>query len=296
MAVGFVYLFPQTAVKLAISLERQRSGLVSKRIQISNGLEYAYLETGKGEPLLLLHGFGSNKDTFFKITRYLNGNYRILIPDHIGFGESSHPPAADYSPVAQAARLREFMRALGIQRFHIGGNSMGGQISLTYAALYPDEIQTLWLLNPSGMWNAPRSELLRILDAKGRNPLLVENEEDYFRLFEFVMHEPMFVPKPMQRVLAQERIRNYGLERKIFDQLIADRLEERISSGIATPTLIVWGNLDRTLSFETASLLQKYIPHSRSILMEGIGHLPMIERPRQTAEDYLEFQKIAPTL
>jgi len=57
------------------------------------------------EPLLLLHGLGDNKDNITRIARFLTPRYRVIIPDHIGFGESSHPMEADYTPPAQAERL-----------------------------------------------------------------------------------------------------------------------------------------------------------------------------------------------
>ncbi len=81
---------------------------------------------------MLLHGFGANKDHFTLVARFLTPRYSVIVPDHLGFGESAHPLAADYAPPTQAQRLRALAQALGIQSLHLGGNSMGGQIALTY--------------------------------------------------------------------------------------------------------------------------------------------------------------------
>lgn len=62
--IGFVYLAPEKATIFAINAERHLSGLLSKEIDLPDGLHYVYLEGGKGEPLMLLHGFGANKDNF----------------------------------------------------------------------------------------------------------------------------------------------------------------------------------------------------------------------------------------
>ena len=62
--VGFVYLAPETATRWAIEAQRSGAGLVRKEITLPDGLHYAYLEGGQGEPLMLVHGFGANKDTF----------------------------------------------------------------------------------------------------------------------------------------------------------------------------------------------------------------------------------------
>jgi pimeloyl-ACP methyl ester carboxylesterase len=89
--------------------------------------------------------------------------------------------------------------------------------------------------------------------------------------------------------MARERIRNFALEDRIFKQLRADSVEERIA-GLATPTLIVWGEKDRAINVATANVLHRLLLNSQVAIMPGIGHLPMIERPRQSAEDYLRFR------
>ncbi len=289
LAIGFVYLAPEPAARTFIDLDRRRAGLVRKEIALPDGTRYVYLEGGQGEPLMLLHGFGANKDNFTRMAAFLTPKYRVIIPDHIGFGESAHPPEADYSPTAQAERIHMLAKALGLNNLDVCGSSMGGQIALTYAARYPGEVKSLWLLAPAGIWSAPPSELRTTFDKTGENPLLVRNEADFDRLFELVMSDPPFVPRPILNVLAQERIQNFALEQRIFEQIVADSVEQRIS-GLATPSLIVWGDRDRLIHVETANLLHPLLPNSEVIIMHEIGHAPMIERPRRTADDYLRFR------
>jgi pimeloyl-ACP methyl ester carboxylesterase len=74
-------------------------------VNIPGGLRHVYLQGGHGDPLLLLHGFGANKDNFTQLAGYLTPHYRVIAPDHIGFGESSHSEDVDYSPASQAARV-----------------------------------------------------------------------------------------------------------------------------------------------------------------------------------------------
>lgn len=287
---GFVYLAPEKATSFAINADRHRSGLLRKEINLPDGLHYVYLEGGKGEPLMLLHGFGANKDNFTRVARFLTPHYRVIIPDHIGFGESSHPWDADYAQPAQVERLRSFAHALGIERLHLGGNSMGGQIAMTYAARYPAEVASLWLLDPSGVWSAPKSEYFKIIEETGRNPLMVKSGDDFAQLIKFVMNKPPFFPRPMINVLAQERINNYDLEERIFKQLMDAGSVEKIVSGLPIPTLIVWGDKDRVLNIAGAEILHKLMPCSQVIIMPDIGHIPMMEWPQQSAKDYLSFR------
>jgi len=289
-AIGFLYLTPDTVVRVARDMGRERAGLVLKEINLPNGLHYAYLEGGAGEPLMLLHGFGANKDTFVMAARYLTSRYRVIIPDLVGFAESSHPSGADYSPPAQATRLHDFANALGIKQLHLGGNSMGGHIALTYASSYPSEVASLWLLDPGGIWSAPKSDMFKIIEATGRNPLIVKNAEDFIKMIDLVFCKAPFIPKSIAAVAAQERIDNFQLEEGIIKQIVADSVEQRVT-GLKTPALIVWGEQDRVLHLASADILHKLMPQSQVITMPNTGHVPMMEKPKQSVDDYKKFRE-----
>jgi pimeloyl-ACP methyl ester carboxylesterase len=289
--IAVLYLAPEKVTAAAVGFERGLAGLERKEIDLPDGSHYVYLEggSGKGEALMLLHGFGANKDNFIRVARFLTPHYHLIVPDHIGFGESGRPAEADYRTAAQAQRLRALAQALGIDTLHLGGSSMGGHIAMMYASLYPNEVKSLWLLDPGGIWSAPRSELRTIIAETKENPLLAKDEEAFARTFDFVMSDPPFIPRPMLNVMAQERIRNYRLEQRIFEDLNTDSAEKYVT-GLVTPTLIVWGDEDRAIHVDTAEILHGMLPNSRVMIMPGIGHLPMLERPRQSAEDYLRFR------
>ena len=284
-----IHLAPEAALRLAVGADRQRSGLVRKQIDLPGGMHWVYLEGGHGDLLILLHGFGADKDNFTRAARFLTPHYRVIVPDLIGFGESAHPQDADYAPAAQAERVRAFAQALGITNVHLGGNSMGGHIALSYSALHPTEVTSLWLLDAGGVWTAPESELQKIGRESGRNPLMAKSEDEYAGIFRFVMSDPPFVPRPLLNVKARERIENFSLEARIFKQIRSDSVEGRIT-GMITPTLIMWGANDRAINVATADVLHKLLPNSQVVIMPGIGHLPMLERPRQSAEAYLRFR------
>ena len=288
--IGFIYLAPEAALNSLLSMDRQRSGLVKKELKLNNGLDFVYLEGGKGEDLILLHGFGADKDNFTRVALFLTPHYHVIIPDLIGFGESSRSPSGDYKPEAQARNLKSLIAALQIHKFHMGGSSMGGHIAMTYANFFPADVLSLWLLDTGGIWSAPQSELSKVISETGENPLMAKNEKEFRRLYQFVMSDPPFVPGPILDVLARRRISNFDLETKIFLQLTFSSAE-KLAPGLDMPTLIVWGDEDRAIHVGTAEVLHKLIPQSVVVIMKGVGHLPMLERPRQTAEDYLKFQK-----
>ncbi|HEX5092015.1 MAG TPA: alpha/beta hydrolase [Burkholderiales bacterium] len=290
LGVYFTASAPERAVRAALAYERGLAGLERREATLPDGTRVVYLEGGRGAPLVLLHGFGANKDNFTRVARYLTPRYRLIIPDLPGFGESSHPPKADYSPPAQAERLRSFLRRIGVAKFHLGGNSMGGHIALTYAAAHREEVESLWLLSAAGVWSAPPSELRRKAQESGHNPLIVKNEDEFAALVPWVTATPLGIPRPFLDVLAQERIRNFELEERIARQLAADSVEARIR-GLALPALVVWGQQDRVLHPGSAGILQMLLIQSEVVMMPGVGHLPMIEAPERCAQDYLRFRE-----
>jgi pimeloyl-ACP methyl ester carboxylesterase len=260
-----------------------------KEVVLPDGTHVVYLEGGHGEPLVLLHGFGTDKDNFTRVARYLTPHYRVIAPDLIGFGESTHLQDADYRYAAQAERVHAFVQALGLKQIDLGGNSMGGALALSYAAQHPQEVRSLWLIDTAGVAGAPPSELARIIASGGRNPLMVTKESDFPALVKFTMADPPYLPGMVMDTLARERIANQALERKVFAQIATDSVNDAVK-GLPTPTLIVWGAEDRALSVGTVPVLQALLPHSQAVVMPGVGHAPMIERPKQAAQDYLQFR------
>jgi pimeloyl-ACP methyl ester carboxylesterase len=285
------YAFPEVAFKLLLKAERSSAGLKQHSMEV-DGLHIEYLEGGQGDVVLLLHGFGANKDNWTRISKYITPHYRVIAPDLPGFGDSSRQPDANYTIGAQADRVNAFVRTLGIQSFHLGGSSMGGNIAGVYAAQHPENVISLWLVAPGGVTSAEPSEMKRALDSGKSNPLVVESVEDYKRLIDFIFVEKPFIPGPMLKQLAKDAIRNRPLNQKIFKQInVASDTSglESTLNGSVVPTLILWGTNDRVLHVSGAKILESVMPQAQVAIMEGVGHLPMIEKPGETAKIYMSF-------
>lgn len=282
-----------TTTQKLVQFERGKSNLVTKTFTLATGEQLAYLEGGNlsGKPLLLIHGFGGNKDNFTRIADKL-GNYHIIIPDLLGFGESTKPMDADYRADAQAQRLHELLTFKGMaDGIHIGGNSMGGSISVAYAAMYPESVKSLWLLDSAGFWSAGLYDKYKNA-TPDNNPLVIHNTQDYFQLFDLVMFDPPYIPKSVQAVFAQNSINNQALHSRILEQIVMDDVEARaeVIAEYNIPTLIVWGDKDAVLKPKTADLMQAIIPQANVIIMPDVGHVPMIEAVKKTAADYKNFR------
>jgi pimeloyl-ACP methyl ester carboxylesterase len=292
--VAFDALAPHAAARAGAGLERWRAGLETKQLALGE-LQLAYLDGGAGEPLLLIHGFGADKDNFTRVAGHLTPRYRVLIPDLPGYGDSSKPGDGDYSVARQVENVRAFARTLGVQRAHVGGSSMGGQIAATWAAKYPAEVASLWLLAPAGTAAAADSELGRRYRDGGESLLVARTPEEHARVRDFVMSRPPYLPSSVRRVLGERAAANFELHSRIFAELARTAPLESWVSRIEAPALIVWGTEDRALHPNGAEAMRALLPGGRVVLMPGIGHLPMIEAVAATARDYLAFrQSLAP--
>lgn len=293
-----VYLYvvsPQTAVTLAQAAERSRAGLEERQIQVGD-FNMHYLIGGQGEPLVMLHGFGADKDNWTRIAHDLTSQYQVIAPDLPGFGDSDHPQGPDYRVVTQAQRVKAFVDKLQLGSVHIAGNSMGGATAGAYAAAYPEQTLSLWLLAPADVASAPVSALRARIEEGKSNPLLPQSIEGYNALLDWVFEEEPYIPAPIKYVLGQRAVARHSLLSDIFNQVATEGLAlEQSLAGSNVPTLILWGNQDQLLHVGGASILGNAIPRSKVVLMENTGHVPMIERPHESAQAFLDFQKNLPT-
>lgn len=295
MAAGayLYFLAPETAYRWALAAERHFAGLEVKRTTV-DGLEIVYLEGGAGEPVVLLHGFGGDKDNWTRVAASLTGDYRVIAPDLPGFGESGRPENGNYGIWTQAERVRAFADTLGLERFHLGGNSMGGAIAGAYAGVYPDRLASLWLLAPAGVAGAEPSELFERIEASGENPMLPGTIDEFDAMFDWVFADQPFIPAPVKHVLARRAVERHDHHRRIFEQLQVE-LEggfalEEIVTGIDVPVLVVWGENDRLLHVSGARVLAEADPDEVQVeRMPGVGHMPMVERPKESAAAFRAF-------
>jgi abhydrolase domain-containing protein 6 len=272
---------------LARLIERGLAGLSEKSIQVDN-YKIVYVEGGKGETVLLLHGFGGDKDNWMRFSKYLTKRYHVIVPDLPGFGESSKIWSDTYDIKTQVKRLHQYINKIGLKKFHIAGNSMGGLIAVVYAATYPDEVLSLGLLDPLGVIIREPSQLSLEIE-KGNNPLVVESVSDYDKLLDFLFVKPPYIPGLVKSYLAEMAVQSREFNKKVFIEANPGNQLETTIGEIRTKTLILWGDTDRVFPASGAPVLQKGIKNSKVIIMKDCGHVPMLERPEETAKYYLEF-------
>jgi pimeloyl-ACP methyl ester carboxylesterase len=285
-----LYAFPAALLTSAQYLERQIAGLSSEQLEVAN-LSIHYYEGGPSdaETLLMIHGFGANKDNWLRFARHFTERYHVIALDLPGFGNSSQPHAS-YDVGSQVERVMAFTQALGIKKLHLIGNSMGGHISALYAARYPEQVLSVALFDNAGVTAPQKSELAERLEHGDRNPLIVKEPEDFNRLLDFVFVEAPPLPTVLKDYLAEQAIAQRDHYEMIFDHL-RNRyipLEPELPK-IQAPTLLLWGDKDKVLDVSSIQVMQPLLRKPSVVIMESCGHAPMIERPEETAHHYQAF-------
>lgn len=252
------------------------------------------LSTYQGGPrdatatLVLLHGYSADKSNWLRFARHFSGHYRVIIPDLAGHGESGFRADLDYGIPAQGQRLIRLLDACAVGRVHLVGNSMGGFIAAWLAASCPERVLSLALFDPAGVIAPVPSDMERML-AHGKNPFLVESREDFRQFYAMTMASPPWIPESVLDAMAERYQQRRGELAKIFQDLRqSPTLEPRLGE-IQAPTLLLWGREDRLIHASSALVWAKGIARSEVTIWQGIGHMPMVERPSRTARLYRQF-------
>jgi len=294
LIVLFWRLCPAPTARAFLTLDRKRARLRSCWIE-DRTARWHVLEGGRGETLVLLHGFNADADHFNQVARPLARHFRVLAPDLPGFGATQCRQAVDYRIEAQAESVVRWMDAAGIQRCYLGGSSMGGYIALAIAARWPDRVRALWLLAPGGVQNVPLSPLFQEIAEERHNPLVVRNRADFRRLVDYCFVHPPFIPAPLARYLAARSSARAVEHQRAFDAIRFDSVPaEQLADGLEVPALIVWGRSDQILNPAGAQVLAEHLGNSESLMLPDTGHLPMIENPQTVAESWISYtEKLA---
>lgn len=286
---GTLYLSPTALLASVQLVERQLAGLTPRTVNV-DGLTLHYYEGGPADAptLLMIHGFGANRDNWLRFARYFK-DYRVIALDLPGFGESSKPDI-DYDVASQTERVHAFAKTLGLTRLHLIGNSMGGHIAALYAARHPEQVLSVALLDNAGVTSPRKSEMFTMIERGEPNPLVVRRAEDFDALMRFVFVNPPPLPESLKRHFAEQSMANQAIYDKIFRQL-RERyvpLEPELPK-IQVPTLLLWGEQDRVLDVYSIEVMKPLLKQPSVVIMPDCGHAPMIERPEETARHYQAF-------
>jgi pimeloyl-ACP methyl ester carboxylesterase len=278
-----VYARPVTVLETSGELLLRLQGVRSAYVQ-AGPHRLRYLESGAGEPLVLVHGLGSNAmQDWGRLVAPLGRHYHVYAPDLPGFGRSERPTAADYGIPMQVEAVRSFMAAVGITRARVVGNSMGGWIVARLAGEHPELVLKLVTVAPAGMRPEAAAPILA-------EDLLPRDEDGVRRLVAVVRHKPPPMPSFLVRDILAHRLREEWIVRRALESMRAGRDWLNGTLGrAAMPVLVVWGRQDRLIPVAYAAPLQAEFPHAVLKLLDDCGHVPMADCPEAFDRELTEF-------
>ncbi len=288
-----LYAFaPGRFVAGLLRVARRLCGMSTRTVRVGDA-DWPYLDGGPRDApaVVLVHGFCGEKDNWTLYARAFRRRYRVIVPDLPGFGGNVRDPAGRYGVDDQAAYLRQFLGALGIERCHLAGNSMGGFIGLKVALAHPGLLASLVIVDGAGVRGESASDLERAVD-RGENPFDVQSMQEVDAFIAMVMHKRPWLPHVYKRAALAQYTRNRPLLTRLFADL-AEEMQQRPLNDrlgdVAVPTLILWGRHDRLIHVSCAHVMADGIPNSEITVFEDLGHVPMMEDPAPVARRHLAF-------
>lgn len=267
------------------------SGFESRHVD-AGGLRTHYLEAGKGEPLVLIHGGGAGADSIGNWRATLPvfaRHFRVIALDMVGFGDTAKPDPAgfEYSQAARVRHLKDFLEALGLQRASFIGNSMGGATALGLAAFHAQRVERLVLMGSAGLTTKIHEDLLPVINydftREGMARLIRALVNDKFQ------PDPQLVDYRYAKSLEPATRAAYGATMKWIKEQGGLFYAPEVIARVACPTLVVNGKLDKVVPVANAYRFLELIADSWGYIIPHCGHWAMIEHPADFARACLGF-------
>ena len=287
-------------------LEAKYASGASEFLDLKNGSRIHYRDEGDlyKPAIILLHGFNGSLFNFERMVPLLSKEFRLISIDLPGFGLTGAIPSMDYSTQNSILVINELTSYLGMEKFSIAGNSMGGGIAWRYALENPEKTQSLILLASSGIYSS--EERLQIEESERESPLVWKLMRSNFVSYFLSLYTPKFFATQGLKTsvydpnLATDEIANQFHELTLMQgsrEAILSRFSKQnyndekpdILKKIQAPTLIIHGREDNIISFKSSINLDQYIQNSQLVIYQKIGHLPMYETPARVADDIKKF-------
>jgi pimeloyl-ACP methyl ester carboxylesterase len=279
-------------------LEARYTNAASRFLTVSDGTRVHVRDEGlQGGPVLvLLHGSNAALQSWEPWVRELAGRYRLVSLDFPGHGLTGPSVSRTYGGAAYVQVVDDVVRQLGINRFAVAGNSMGGAVAWQYAVAHPEKLTALILVDAAGYPRGGEGRpplIFRLVRTPGVGEVLsrLPNRGLVESNLKDVIADDSLVTDAMVTQYS-ELLRRAGNRQATLDRMRAQPADPGAWQRIATiraPTLILWGDADPWIPVSDAARFAADIPGARTIIYPGIGHLPQEEVPLQSAADVAAF-------
>lgn len=278
-------------------LNRKEYPFEGKYIDI-NSQQLHYIDEGKGEVILFVHGTPSWSFDFRNVIKQLSGSYRCIALDHIGFGLSAKPKNYDYSTRNHSRTLEQFVLTLGLENITLVVHDFGGPIGLNFAINYPGLVNNIVVLN-SWLWSSVGDPDFAKFSKILRNPLLPFLYRYLNFSARFILPQSFGDDKLPKHLLSQftkpfansaEREGTLAFAGSLLnDQQWFEQLWNSRGAIQDKPMLLVWGMKDKVIKPQYLKKFQSGFIHTKTINLETAGHFPQEEQPLMVAQAINDF-------
>ncbi len=234
-------------------------------------------------PVVFIHGLGGDHSMWLYQVPAFCSRFPVITLDLRGHGQSTRP-TADFGMADMAADVVRLLRALGVERAHLVGLSLGGMVAQQFALDYPLATASLVLADtfcgvPAGVESVMRAALCFIEE----NTMAAVAQARITNAFSDAV-DPVMRGYLIDRVAQNDKAAYVRAARSGFGFSVADRLAE-----ITAPTLVVIGDQDRVTPSPLSEDIAARIPGARLARIAGAGHISNIERPQEFNRVVLAF-------
>lgn len=307
IALGLIGLLVVAFVGLAIwgyapdrdpaELRAEYARPPSKFITLDNGQQVHVRDTGPRDApvLLLLHGSSASLHTWEGWADALQDRYRVIRYDQPGHGLTGPQVDNDYSASGFAGTAAMVMDELGVDKYVVAGNSMGGWVAWNHALAFPDRVRGVILVDSSGAPDAAPSKLpigFRLAQSPLMQPVMrVFTPRSIIRSsLETTVGDPDSVTD--EQVDLYWNMLRYPGNREATrrrGEVRRDQATPEEVGRIHVPVLILWGARDTLIPVKAANWFKQALPDSKLIVYSDLGHIPMEEDPARTARDVRQW-------
>lgn len=263
-----------------------------RTVTLANGHRIHYHDVGSGPVLVWLHGSGNgacgHSNFQGNVPAFVEAGYRCIVPDLIGYGYSDKPTDVEYPLSFFIECVKQALDAVGVQKYTLIGNSLGGAISLSFALAHPENVERLVLMAPGGLNDLPdylaMPGMAAMFKLYGSGQPVTESQMKQFFIDAFVVN-----PAVVSDQLVHERAELMKLQNpQVIKTMKVPNLTERLGE-IRCPALTLWGLNEQMMPDSGILRLAKGLKHGRMVLVPQCGHWVMIEHRELFNRTVLDF-------
>jgi pimeloyl-ACP methyl ester carboxylesterase len=244
-----------------------------------------YMVAGEGKPLVLVHGLAGRAENWLTLVpEFTRSGYQVYALDLLGYGRSQQPDV-DYSIALESDILGEFLDSQKLAQPDIAGWSMGGWVSLKFAAEHPNRVHRLILMDSAGL----------LFDAVNAGALRPRTEPQLAHMMAVLTPHPQPVPGFWARDILRNFAENDWVVARSLESMGTGRdLMDGKMQTVTMPVLIIWGKEDILTPLSVGEGMHRGMPQSVLYVFDGTGHLAPTERAPQVADTVIDFLKAEP--